>query len=71
MSCPFTETITCCNHAGRPDDPDEPNSTAMVRPRSAGVSATQLESWISMNTVRGIFSQPASYELPFGLEHYT
>lgn len=69
MSCPFTETITCRNHAFWPDDPDEPNSTAMVRPRSVGVSATQLESWNFMNTVRGIFIQPA-YELPFGLEQY-
>lgn len=33
----------------------------MVRPRSAGVSATQLELWNSMNTVRGIFSQNASW----------
>lgn len=42
MSRPFIEIIACRCDPGWAESPDEPDTTAMVRQRSAGVSATDM-----------------------------
>lgn len=46
MLRPFTETITSHSHPGWPESSDESDPTAMVRQRSARVSATHTQIWI-------------------------
>ena len=48
FSFPPTETIACCSDPGRSESTDELDSTAMVRQRSAGVSAIDIQSRVGI-----------------------